>query len=541
VVKDAEIIAEGELADCFWIVQEGSCRFKQSSADSNTEGQGEIERGLSGVGGASSNGIDSECDTNDGDSIDETPAIRRRNTRPGPPRRLDRSREHLSPRQARKRGPVKIRKGDSFGEVALLYNVPRARTVVASEDCVLWGIDRKNFQDILMGLEEEQLQRYMQYMKTVPTLVDLQDDEKHELAQALVEMHFTKNDHIAVQGECPDQCHILFEGEVSLMRYGKEEQRLRAGYPENFPQQQRVETQCCLPFFCNRDHLRRSARDLPPILCYSFGDEALRAGTVAHTWTIKVVSETAKTMALLKESFDMLIGDIEKLDRVRNLRTERRLSLRGAVQLATLEDVLKTPLQSRYSKTGQVPSNTLRKVRGLGSGAFGDVELWRARDMKLYALKIMSKGHIMAMNAQKNVINERNVMLMTSSPFIVRLYEVYNSPSYLYFLMEFVDGGELYTVYNRLGLHGKTKYAKFYTANVVCAFEHLHKLHIIYRLRQGHRHGPRNLCHRCHPYILWHNRLHRARDDQEYWIHECHRLVVLGNSCVRAVVWKSSI
>jgi serine/threonine protein kinase len=47
--------------------------------------------------------------------------------------------------------------------------------------------------------------------------------------------------------------------------------------------------------------------------------------------------------------------------------------------------------------------------------------------------------------------------------------------------MQFVNGGELYTVYNRVGLYGSTDHAKYYTACIVCAFEHLHMLHIIYR------------------------------------------------------------
>jgi serine/threonine protein kinase len=123
----------------------------------------------------------------------------------------------------------------------------------------------------------------------------------------------------------------------------------------------------------------------------------------------------------------------------------------------------------------------LKKVKALGNGAFGSVELWNHNDGRQFAMKIMSKGHIAALNAQQNVTNERNVMLMTDSPFIVKLHEVYNCDTHLYFLEEFVSGGELYTVYNRVGLYGSTPHARYYTACVVCAFEHLHNLHIIYR------------------------------------------------------------
>lgn len=43
-----------------------------------------------------------------------------------------------------------VTSGGSFGELALLYLVPRAATVVATEASSVWVIDRKNFKDVLM-------------------------------------------------------------------------------------------------------------------------------------------------------------------------------------------------------------------------------------------------------------------------------------------------------------------------------------------------------------------------------------------------------
>merc|ERR1712032_1034996 len=47
--------------------------------------------------------------------------------------------------------------------------------------------------------------------------------------------------------------------------------------------------------------------------------------------------------------------------------------------------------------------------------------------------------------------------------------------------MEPALGGELYAIYNRKGLHGSEKHARYYIAGVVLAFEHLHERHVIYR------------------------------------------------------------
>lgn len=78
-------------------------------------------------------------------------------------------------------------------------------------------------------------------------------------------------------------------------------------------------------------------------------------------------------------------------------------------------------------------------------------------------------------------MNEKNILVMTNSPFIIKLFETYNGSQSLFFLLEPALGGELYATYNRKGLHGSEKHAKFYVAGVVYAFEHLHERRIIYR------------------------------------------------------------
>ena len=45
---------------------------------------------------------------------------------------------------------VSCGKGDTFGELALMYNAPRAATVRAKRDCVLYAVDRMTFKYILM-------------------------------------------------------------------------------------------------------------------------------------------------------------------------------------------------------------------------------------------------------------------------------------------------------------------------------------------------------------------------------------------------------
>jgi len=98
-----------------------------------------------------------------------------------------------------------------------------------------------------------------------------------------------------------------------------------------------------------------------------------------------------------------------------------------------------------------------------------------------YALKGLSKGYVVKTGMQESVMNEKTILLMTNSFFIIKLFETFNGSQPLYFLLEPALGGELYATYNRKGFHGSERHAKYYIAGTVFAFEHCHERRIIYR------------------------------------------------------------
>jgi serine/threonine protein kinase len=125
----------------------------------------------------------------------------------------------------------------------------------------------------------------------------------------------------------------------------------------------------------------------------------------------------------------------------------------------------------------------LKDLAVLGSGTFGRVSLVEDKKSKqLYALKAMLKSEIVAHKQQKNVINEKNVMMCCNHPFILRLYQTFKDNRRLYMLLEFIQGGELFSV-----LHTNTSdgvpdsSAKFYAAGVILAIAYLHSKEIAYR------------------------------------------------------------
>merc|ERR1712232_190742 len=135
-----------------------------------------------------------------------------------------------------------------------------------------------------------------------------------------------------------------------------------------------------------------------------------------------------------------------------------------------------------FLERGLIKFNELKTVGILGSGAFGVVELKQHKKTKeYYAMKVLSKGHIVMNGNQAQVVQEKDVMIVLNSPFIVKLFETFNDANNLYLLMELASGGELMTIYQRKSLHGSDEHARFYIAGVAFAFEHIHSHSIIYR------------------------------------------------------------
>jgi cAMP-dependent protein kinase regulator len=62
----------------------------------------------------------------------------------------------------------------SFGELALMYNTPRAATVVATSTGVLWALDRATFRRIICGAASRKREMYQSFLESVPMLKTLE-------------------------------------------------------------------------------------------------------------------------------------------------------------------------------------------------------------------------------------------------------------------------------------------------------------------------------------------------------------------------------
>ena len=117
----------------------------------------------------------------------------------------------------------------------------------------------------------------------------------------------------------------------------------------------------------------------------------------------------------------------------------------------------------------------------VGTGTFGRVQLVREKKAKhFFALKVMSIPEVIRLKQEQHVHNEKSVLKEVSHPFLVKLFWTGHDDRFLYMLMEFVPGGELFSYLRNRGRFSATT-GLFYSAEIVCAIEYLHSKEIVYR------------------------------------------------------------
>ncbi len=117
----------------------------------------------------------------------------------------------------------------------------------------------------------------------------------------------------------------------------------------------------------------------------------------------------------------------------------------------------------------------------LGTGSFGRVRIAKdQKNDKYVAVKIMKKAEIIKMKQVDHIMNENNILASIDHPFIIMMDSFTQDDRYLYLIIEFVRGGEMFTYLRGIGKF-EPKQAQFYSSQVVCMFEYLHSKNIIYR------------------------------------------------------------
>ncbi|ROW04621.1 hypothetical protein VPNG_07476 [Cytospora leucostoma] len=120
-------------------------------------------------------------------------------------------------------------------------------------------------------------------------------------------------------------------------------------------------------------------------------------------------------------------------------------------------------------------------LRTLGTGSFGRVHLVQSRhNQRFYAVKVLKKGQVFKMKQVEHTNDERRMLGEVKHPFLITLWGTFQDSRNLYMVMDFVEGGELFSLLRKSGRF-PNPVAKFYAAEVTLALEYLHEKNIIYR------------------------------------------------------------
>lgn len=331
--------------------------------------------------------------------------------------------------------------GVAFGEIALLYNTKRLRTISVKKAGKVWVLDRSVFLTIMMRTAQERLDGNIRFLRQVSVLQKLPEPKDHLLAKIsdLLRLEFFLSDaNIVTQGEKGDKFYIISGGNVRITKnteHGGEEELVVLGKGQYFGEKALYDDE---------------------------GENRRQANAIA-------LAPGVECLTLDRTSFLNYLGGLDEIrnkDWVEEFEKQKR-SL--------------TP-RNWTNEYSNVTLGDLETRGTLGVGGFGRVELVTLKTdrEKSFALKKLKKKVMVEQQQQEHVLNEKHIMQACDSAFICKLYQTYKDSKYVYFLMEVCLGGDVWTTLQKRRYFDDAT-AQFMVGCVVEAFDHLHSLNIVYR------------------------------------------------------------
>ncbi|OQR73948.1 RAC serine/threonine-protein kinase-like, partial [Tropilaelaps mercedesae] len=172
------------------------------------------------------------------------------------------------------------------------------------------------------------------------------------------------------------------------------------------------------------------------------------------------------------------VAAIEYVDR--NLRQDIEMAEEAStLEQQNLRD--KFNLSTRKNSSSKITLDNFEFLKVLGKGTFGKVVLCREKaSAHLYAIKVLKKQVVIAKDEVAHTLTENRVLQTISHPFIIALKYSFQDAHRLFFVIEYVNGGELFFHLSRERVFGEEK-TRFYGAEILLALEYLHAQGIIYR------------------------------------------------------------
>lgn len=156
---------------------------------------------------------------------------------------------------------------------------------------------------------------------------------------------------------------------------------------------------------------------------------------------------------------------------------------RKTIRVTTYSKKLNREQQKEQEKgeEGTIGPSSFDVINILGKGAFGKVYLVEKKsDKKKYAMKVLHKKRMAKDGLIGSAVTERNVFSIMEHPFIVGLNSAFQTPEYLFLIIDYCPGGDFAKL-----LHTNVKLsediAKLYLIEILLGLEELHGKGIVYR------------------------------------------------------------
>ena len=318
-----------------------------------------------------------------------------------------------------------------FGELALMYGKPRAATVKADTPGVLWAMDRKSFRSILMKSSSVSLTRTL---RSVDVLKSLSVGQLQRLQDLLTEVTYQPEQPIIKQGDASENLYIIADGRVRITREegGSDKHVMDLGQGS---------------YFGERALLNSEPR-------------------AASVWA----STTVKLLYISKDAFEEVLGSLQEIidydRRAREKIAQQKAMAQEQEGLANISTQNLCDAMEGISATSEPFQYTLCKLKG-----------------REYTIKVASKAKVVDAQLQARVMAEKELVtsLVQHHRMVPLALVTLQDDNCLYTVFKNRVCVDLATLIGESGLDEAT--AKFYTASVCLALEHLQADHsrIIYR------------------------------------------------------------
>lgn len=125
--------------------------------------------------------------------------------------------------------------------------------------------------------------------------------------------------------------------------------------------------------------------------------------------------------------------------------------------------------------------NTYSNQRIIGRGAFSSVYLYKHnRTGQFFACKRLDKEYLVKQKMVEQILTEKRILQAADCSFLIKLIFSWKDNDFIYFFMNFVGGGDMYTFLTHQHKFSETV-CRFYSAQMVIALEYLHCMNVVHR------------------------------------------------------------